>query len=344
MGKPDAFGAWGDNQRRIAASLTLFAGVMLLAACEAPLDLSKVQAERTKAIYRYDEFQAGIEHDGRVVMVGLGGAVIESADQGQSWSRTELAVTQGLAPSLIDIAECPNGDIVVLDIARRLWTRAIGQTDWGTVAIPTDEDVLALTCDQQDRLWVVGSFSLILRSEDGGATWDDLSTGEDSLLTTISFVGSGVGFITGEFGTILKSKDGGDSWQAATAIPNELYVQEALFIDPQTGWISGLNGIVYRTDDGGENWQREETPTQAPLYRLARTPDAMFAAGNYGTLLRNDGTGWRAVPRKSGGFGYIRALVPLGSGHLIVGGAGMVDVLSVKGGQMTSLVQAWEMR
>lgn len=329
---------------RRAAATVLAAGLAVLAGCEAPLDLSRVEAGRDKAVQRYDELQDGLASAGRIIVAGLGGVVIESADHGRSWQRTVLAAPDGLAPSLIAAAQCPDERIALLDFNRRLWTRSKASDAWRPIDLPTAEDVLALTCDPAGRLWVVGGFSLILRSSDGGENWDDLSTGEDAMLTSVSFVDADTGFIAGEFGTVLKSVDSGESWEPVTPVPNGLYVQSALFIGPETGWIAGLNGLIYRTEDGGESWQQEPTPTHAPLYRLARAEGVMFAAGNYGTLLRNDGKGWRAIKRDGNAFGYIRALVPLDGGSLLIGGAGMVDVIAANGVQVTSLVQVWEGR
>ncbi|RME64434.1 MAG: hypothetical protein D6782_08295, partial [Alphaproteobacteria bacterium] len=307
-------------------------------------DLARVEAGREKAVQRFDEFQDGLSSAGRIIVAGLSGVVIESADMGQSWQRTVLRADDGLVPSLIAVAQCPDERVAILDFNRRLWIRTAADQPWQAMAIPTQEDVLALTCDAANRLWVVGGFSLILRSSDGGETWEDFSTGEDAMLTSVSFVDAETGFIAGEFGTVLKSLDGGENWEAMTPVPNGLYVQSALFVGPETGWIAGLNGLIYRTEDGGETWQEEPTPTQAPLYRLARAEGVMFAAGNYGTLLRNAGEGWRLVKRDGGSFGYIRALVPLDQGRLLIGGGGMVDVIAANGVKVTSLVQAWESR
>lgn len=320
------------------------AGLLFLMGCEAPLDLQRVEANRENPVHRFDEFQDGIAVDGRIIVAGLDGVVLESADQGANWHRSVLTAPDGPSPSLIAITACPSGFVAMLDFNRRLWTREKGGQEWTQAAIPTSEDVLALTCDAADRLWVVGGFSLILRSSDGGETWEDTSIGEDAMLTSVSFADAETGFIAGEFGTVLKSVDGGESWEAVTPVPNGLYVQAALFSGPETGWVVGLNGLIYRTEDAGETWTQEPTTTQAPLYRLAHHEQAMFAAGNYGTVLHNDGEGWQMVARTAGTVGYIRALIPLGEGRLLIGGAGLVDVISTHGVEVTSIAQTEEAR
>ena len=56
---------------------------------------------------------------------------------------------------------------------------------------------MALTCDAQGRIWVVGAFSTILSSTDGGASWSEDSFGEDAQLTSVQFVDDNTAYIAG---------------------------------------------------------------------------------------------------------------------------------------------------
>lgn len=314
--------------RFVVSALVLGLGA---AACEAPLELDAVEAEQAKMVHRFDELQAAAANDDGVTIVGMRGVVLTSADGGESFTRTELDTPKDeLPPSLIDIAACPDGALVALDVARRIWRRDVGETDsWTARPLPTEEDVLALACDPAGRLWVVGSFALILTSADGGASWNDLSLGEDVMLSTVMFVDGTHGFIAGEFGTVLRTDDGGATWQMAPPLPNEFFPQTAVFETVREGWVAGLNGIILHTDNGGESWVREPTPTQSPIYSLVSRRGEIFAAGNYGTLLRRGPAGWEPVSSTPVTFGFLRALLPLSGDRLLVGGSGMVKIVSV---------------
>ncbi len=78
---------------------------MLLVACEAPLDLAQVEAERARDLRRYDMLQAAAHSGEQVVVVSSVGAVVAHSDSGASWQRTELAGR----PPLIDVTACPYG-------------------------------------------------------------------------------------------------------------------------------------------------------------------------------------------------------------------------------------------
>lgn len=314
--------------RSVVSALVVCLGA---AACEAPLELGAVEAERAKTVHRFDELQAAAANHDILTIVGMRGVVLTSADDGISFTRAKLAAPKGeLPPSLIDVAACPDGALVALDVARRIWRREAGEANsWAARPLPTEEDVLALACDPAGRLWVVGSFALILTSDDGGATWNDLSLGEDVMLSTVLFVDGANGFITGEFGTVLRTGDGGATWEMAPVLPNEFFPQTAVFETVRDGWVAGLNGIILRTTDGGESWVREPTPTRSPIYSLVSHGGTVFAAGNYGTLLRRGPESWEPVSATPVTFGFLRALLPLADDRLLVGGSGLLKVVSL---------------
>ena len=54
--------------------------------------------------------------------------------------------------------------------------------------------------------WAVGAAGTLLRTRDGGETWDRLPRRTNVLLTNVTFVGDQHGWIFGQNGTILHSK------------------------------------------------------------------------------------------------------------------------------------------
>ena len=129
-----------------------------------PLNLAGVEQELAKPIHRYDQFQAAARNDQQWWLWGSAGAVLVSGDNGRTWQRQELPGR----PALIDVALCADGRFVALDTTRRVWLSDHSATDWQAHPIETMEAVMALTCDGQNRIWVVAGFSTILSSADGG--------------------------------------------------------------------------------------------------------------------------------------------------------------------------------
>lgn len=306
-------------------ALALLAAVAL-SGCEAPLKLEDVDVARQQSVRRMDLYQAAAENTGNVVVVmGYHGLVLTSSDDGANWSRQELPGW----PSLIDVVACPNGMFAALAVEGQVWTSTDG-TAWTPNPIETEEAAQALTCDGQNRIWVVGSYSTILVSGDAGKTWEDKSVGEDFILTSIQFVDDQNGIILGEFGNIMRSSDGGETWELGDPMPEEFYPQDALFKDVNTGWVSGLGGRILRTTDGGVTWEIDQTPTLAPIYSLAFVGDTLYAVGGSGVLLRQEAGEWKQVDHGKSILLHLRAMLPVAGDRLLVGGAaGALYVLPV---------------
>ena len=311
--------------------LGLISLMTLLAGCEAKLDLSGVDKSKTKPTARYDHYQAAAKSPEALVVIGNRGTVLISKDAGHNWNRTSLPGNSSTSyPTLLDIDVCPNNHFVILDADRKIWMSDQNGENWTSKAIPTEEEVLDLTCDETGALWVVGSFTLIMDSKDGGDNWTDRSIAEDAMFSRVQFVDRTHGVVTGEFGSVYTTDDGGESWQAANLIPNELYPIASLFISPEKGWVGGLQGTIYQTSDGGQNWERQKTGTVAPIYTIFSVDGTRYAIGEQGTILALSGDQWKPVGAQLG-FGYLRAGLALEDGKfLVAGGGGMITQLDQK--------------
>ena len=307
-----------STQKSLAAGLL----ILLLGACEAELDLDGLEAERGKALKRFDQFQGVSRSGSTFAAVGVRGVAVISQDGGTSWIRSELRYEDTpVTPTLIDIVTCPDGNFVALDAGRHIWRSDSFGATWTSRELPSSEVPLAIECDPSGRLWVVGSFSTISSSTDLGESWNETSLDEDLILTTVQFIDASHAVITGEFGTFLSSDDGGASWQNEHVIPNDFYPQAAYFASAEEGWVAGLNGKILHTVDRGANWSREETGVDAPLYGFVSGRDGLFAVGSFGTILRRDGDRWHATPGQAGPA-YLRGAVVLDNGELLVAGGG----------------------
>ncbi|MDA0824619.1 MAG: YCF48-related protein [Proteobacteria bacterium] len=291
---------------------------LLLAGCEAPLDMYGVEATQKTPIHRTDRFQSIARNENNLVVVGNQGVIVRSADNGESWQRVELADW----PALIDVTACPNGDFVALAFAPLVYVSSDGGASWAARPIASSENPQALTCTADNTIWVVGAFTNRWTSTDAGQTWTEATDDEDALLTTVQFFDADRGIITGEFGTVMSTSDGGETWDKMPALVDEFYPQASYFKDPMTGWIVGLGGVILRTSDGGETWISEATETVVPLYGIEQVGDSVFAVGGEGTLLKYDGTGWRLVEHGKPIRLYIRAIKALDETHAIIAGVG----------------------
>ena len=298
---------------------------LTLIGCEAPLVLDRVEAQSGATTQRFDLFQATATNGDTIVVVGSGGVVITSADDGSTWNRQVLSGV----PFLLDVTACPDHQFVALAARNQIWIGdSAGQT-WQAAPLETFEALQALTCDPRGRLWVVGSFSTIWRSDDLGKSWVETSMDEDLHLTTIQFVDSNNAFMTGEFGVIIRTRDGGETWQNLEPLADEFYPQAAYFRDTETGWIVGLNGTIWMTVDGAQTWAMQPTGTTTPLYGIAASDAGLFVVGGFGTVLaRNPAGDWSRVNHDKPIRFYLRGVLPLDDHRILaVGGAGALFVI-----------------
>jgi len=323
------FRSGGARTRLFAGARTLSVALVavLLGACEAPLRLEGVEANKREPIRRSDLFQAAARNGRAAVVVGNHGLVIRSGDGGANWQRQEFEDW----PSLIDVTSCGNGLFAALAVEGQVWTSSDDGATWTRNLIETEEAPQAISCDPRDRLWVVGSFSTIISSDDGGRTWNDYSLGDDVILNYVRFFDEDNAVVLGEFGTVFWSEDGGETWAPAeTPLPDEFYPLAAWFESRERGWVTGLSGQILHTADGGRSWSVQPADTLAPVYGLTPVAGTLYAVGGEGVVLRYDGERWGRVDHGKPIRLFLRANLALDGDRLLVGGAaGALYVLPV---------------
>lgn len=315
----------------------LFSILFLLAGCEAPLNLERVNSELEKKIHRTDQFHRMATNNEVLIVVGASGLILSSPLSELKWQRKMVSKQS----YLIDVDSCQDQSFIALGTDKQVWHSSDNGDTWTSMKLPTQEDVLALTCAPDNSIWVVGSFTTILHSVDQGATWQETSLNEDSILTGIQFVNEKVAFISGEFGLVSRSDDGGSTWRQANYIPEDFYIQDAHFSNSLEGWVAGLSGQIQHTSDGGENWQQQKTPINSPIFGLYQSPNRLLAVGDHSTLLEYNGEVWVQM-ETSGKPVYLRDAIQLPSGQLLLaGGSGS---LYTRDNSKSSLARNFEKR
>ncbi len=298
--------------------------VLVCTACEAPLNLEGVEEQSSKAILRFDHYQAAATNNNSIAVVGSAGVVVTSIDNGESWSRQILPGN----PPLIDITTCADSSYVILDFTHHIWVSKDNAKTWIKKSIDSSEVPQAITCDTKNQIWVVASFSTFLSSPDKGETWETSSLDEDLMLTSLQFINETIAFATGEFGTVLKSSDGGKTWDYLDSLPGEFYPQASHFIDSESGWVVGLRGKVLHTNDGGNSWEFQTTDIDAPLYGVKSGSSKVFAVGDTGKVLEYENGQWQRLTHNFPIRFYLRAVLPLNDNSILfAGGAGALHKL-----------------
>jgi photosystem II stability/assembly factor-like uncharacterized protein len=143
--------------------------------------------------------------------------------------------------------------------------------------------------------YAAGKGGTILKTINGGSSWNIQSSGVSVTLNSISFSDADHGYAVGD-GSILKTTNGGTNW---TIIKNGVYKQflSVCFTNVNTGYIVEGYDSILRTQDGGMTWQNSYYPRGFLTSINFINSNTGFAMGEAGTLLKttNGGSTWNQL-------------------------------------------------
>jgi photosystem II stability/assembly factor-like uncharacterized protein len=132
----------------------------------------------------------------------------------------------------------------------------------------------------------VGTYSSIIKTEDGGASWTDISPDTPhhyNDYSDVCFSDPSNCFISGGSTDcfLLHSHDGGSTWDTAFQTTGVNFDQ-VHFVDSATGFLGGTNRDVYiKSEDGGQIW---EIDTVQPTIEDLHVHEIYFINNNIGFI------------------------------------------------------------
>lgn len=208
----------------------------------------------------------------RLVAVGSRGHIVYSDNQGESWLQAPVPVRQML--TAVDFVDDKHGWAVGHD-SLIVHTNDGGET-WTVqyrdpeIDVPDDEGFGFLEKPLMD-VWfrdtqtglAVGAYGLMLRTDDGGQNWEDVSFDVDNedgfhynAITEVRDTGL---FLVGEMGTMYRSHDFGDTWETLEDLPYDGSWFGVAGTGQANGVVAwGLRGNLFRSNDFGDSWQQVE--------------------------------------------------------------------------------------
>lgn len=196
-------------------------------------------------------FRVGSQHLYGVGRVQGPSSFVRSTDAGVTWSYTDMDVYSGF---LVDLH--------------------FSSVDTGIVIGGTDS-LLSL------------AHPLILRTVDGGTTWDTVYVGTgapENWCWKVDFPSPNIGYATVEGVAApvqcLKTTDGGLTWNLQTITNSQFNLQGIGFVNDSVGWAGGYYGShLHETTDGGNTWTPASL-TPVNLNRIRRlSPTLLWASG-----------------------------------------------------------------
>ena len=196
-------------------------------------------------------------------------------------------------------------------------------TAWTQAKVPTRALLTGVWMHDAGLGWAVGHDETILRTRDGGATWESVYADPDAErpLLDVWFRDAENGFAIGAYGAFLVTSDGGTSWTERAISDDDFHLNQIAAAADGSLYIAAEAGHIYRSDDRGDSWLALPAPYDGSFFGvLPLTDGAVLAYGLRGQLFRSENRGatWTAVA--SGTEATLMAGVELAGGRVVLAG------------------------
>ncbi|MDP6447100.1 MAG: YCF48-related protein, partial [Pirellulaceae bacterium] len=185
--------------------------------------------------------------------------VFRTRDGGQSWRTVPSGATRRLLAG--DFASPRRGVVAGRDGGLHLvLDREITSTRTPDVG---ERSLRSVRLSSAGHGWLVGDGGLLLRTDDGGASWVTPEARPRRSADHIDFSALAISgdtcWVAGSPGAeIHRTRDGGRSWSTHPT-GQTLPINSIFFFDSLRGWAVGALGLVMHTDDGGETWVEQRS-------------------------------------------------------------------------------------
>jgi len=222
---------------------------------------------RTSAPGWLSLFGVAIQPDNSIFIVGSKGLLMTSSDSGKTWMQRTVKYREGS-----DLFQ--------------------------------DRDLYAIKFSPATASksgWIVGEDGIIMKTDDGGATWTKQDSSTKKNLFNVYPVDDQQVVAIGADGTILLTTDGGSHWEVEKS-PKVVSLFGVIFLDKNTGFAVGEFSTVLSTTDGGKTWTltyggNTTDFTVGPYFSIAFSdPTHGIACGLAGDLLvtADSGKTWQS--------------------------------------------------
>jgi len=138
----------------------------------------------------------------------------------------------------------------------------------------TSQRFMSIWIVDANTVYMSGNYGRIIKTTNGGNSWDSLKTYVNNQLWGIQFVDANTGYVCGSSGLIMKTTNAGLNWfSQSSGVMNAF--SALYFTSPTTGYVCG-SPLVLKTTNGGNNWVNCNAPFINPFenFRKIKFTDA----------------------------------------------------------------------
>ncbi len=257
-------------------------------------------------------------------------------------SGKESSVIAPLAShSLLLDAERIGDDLIAVGERGHILISVDNGNSWKQMSVPIRATLTGVHFNDSQNGWVVGHDQVILRTRDGGKSWEQVYENIDaqSPLLDIFFLDANHGYAIGAYGQFLESFDAGDSWEGRWISEDDFHLNEMIAVGDQL-FIAAEAGFAYRSDDDGQNWTLLDPDYHGSFFGIFPVEgESLLLFGLRGHLFRSDNGGEEWTPVKTGINASLTSGLQLDDGTLVITGLAGAVLISQDNGHSFTLQQ-----
>jgi photosystem II stability/assembly factor-like uncharacterized protein len=223
-----------------------------------------------------------------LLLVGLVAArTVGTQNQDGEWSVKAPLASRSL---LLDVAARDGLLVTVGERGHILISRDGGQS-WTQADVPSRALLTGVHMHDSQLGWAVGHDHVVLRTRDGGRTWERVHYAPDKErpLLDVWFADAQRGLAIGAYGELLVTRDGGTTWEArAVNGDDDFHLNNIVGARDGTLYMAAEAGNLYRSGDAGETWEKLPSPYEGSFFGMLPLSDgSLLAFGLRGRLFRS---------------------------------------------------------
>jgi photosystem II stability/assembly factor-like uncharacterized protein len=266
--------------------------------------------------------------------LAIGGVGTAQAENEQA---PEQAVQAPLAERSLMLDVCAAGD-ALLAVGERghILVSEDGGDTWRQAEVPTRATLTGVFFHDRQLGWVVGHDSVILRTTDGGASWERVywAPEDEAPFLDVWFSDAQNGFAIGAYGSFYKTSDGGVTWASEYISEDDWHLHQIARSASGRLYIAAEAGFAYRSDDGGATWAALPMPYEGSYFGvLPLEDDVVLLFGLRGHLFRSEDGGETWVEVETGTVAMLNHGLRLADGTIVIAGLGGAVLVSADGGR-----------
>jgi photosystem II stability/assembly factor-like uncharacterized protein len=217
-----------------------------------------------------------------------------------------------------------------------------GGETWQQQEVPTRAMLTGVYFHDRNLGWAVGHDSVILRTSDGGTTWEIVNWApeDEAPLFDVWFSDADNGFAIGAYGTFMVSSDGGETWDWEPIGEDDWHLQKIAPAHDGRLYMAAEAGMAYRSDDDGATWEELLSPYEGSFFGvLPLEGDTVLLFGLRGHLFRSEDAGenWEEIETET--VAMLTDGIRLADGTVVIVGLGGTVLVSSDGGRTFDLHQ-----